>query len=106
MEIGETLKDKILSRGTDEKLSKLMNDEVFMNLAQANGSSAVEIALSTNIPPSMVASRLNTMIEQGFVQRDDEEVKNLGTHFAFYSLTPDGFEKAQTIKSKGKTMWI
>ena len=83
-------------------LSNDASRQIFTEIAQLNGSAPSDLALASGIRPSVVSDLLKAMVENGLVEKDEEEEHNYGTAFAFHSLTPTGSRIAHEFKLTGK----
>jgi DNA-binding transcriptional ArsR family regulator len=76
--------------------------QMFIKIAQDNGSAPSDLALASGIQPSKVSNLLKTLVDGGLVEKDEEEERKYGAAFAFHSLTPKGFRIADEFKLTGK----
>ena len=84
----------------------LLSDEKVLGvsryLAESKGGYPQQLAAATGISPREAVMGIQKLEKCGIVRKDEEEIKEFGEEWAFYSLTSEGYRVIKDLKHIGK----
>lgn len=81
----------------------ILSDNIAVNicntLAEFRGGSPIQLAMTIGINPKIIAGKIKELDSYGLIKKDENEIKEFGDIWAFYSLTNKGYRTNKMLSN-------